>query len=455
MSSTSNDQSGRGEDHRVLNAESSGVKLNITISRSKGKSRPELVEKYKVSNFDLSQSFKFDKFKALIPSGTPEYVDRGEKYVEKIMRALYHFKQCALIGPSGTGKTHIVYLVAEMAGLPLWEINCGLQTSAYDLFGRYVGLGKENWIDGQIVSWCRNGGILYLDEANMMKQDVATRLNPVLDTRGHLVLTEKDNEVIPRHNAGYVVISMNPYSAEFAGTKPLNAAFRRRMSVWIDFDYLSIGNKIADDEISLVQKKAKVLKSVATNIVRVGSELRRQYKANEIPYGPSVGDLINWGLLVADGLAPEEAAEQTIVSMTSDNSEVQDTVRRVVRMIFGGGFSSPVEYEETPKPNVREAVEAETRNESSAVESYEEKPEPAEEPIKEADQVEANEPEVATETNEDSSEEAHSESSNEPRDESPEETPVESSESEGEPAPAFNYPSSLSDDRSEFSLDEI
>ncbi len=151
----------------------------------------------------------------------------------------------------------------------------------YDLFGRYVGLGRENWIDGQIVSWCRFGGILYLDEANMMKQDVATRLNPVLDTRGHLVLTEKDNEIIPRHPVGYVIISMNPYSAEFAGTKPLNAAFRRRMSVWIDFDYLSVGSKIAEDEITLVEKKAKVSKEIATGVIRVGVELRRQYKANE------------------------------------------------------------------------------------------------------------------------------------------------------------------------------
>ncbi|HYB03437.1 MAG TPA: LAGLIDADG family homing endonuclease, partial [Nitrososphaerales archaeon] len=206
-----------------------------------------------------------------------------------------------------THNTHIVYLVAELSGLPIWEINCGLQTSAYDLFGRYVGLGRENWIDGQIVSWCRYGGILYLDEANMMKQDVATRLNPVLDTRGHLVLTEKDNEIIPRHPVGYVIISMNPYSAEFAGTKPLNAAFRRRLSVWIDFDYLSVGTKIAPDEIGLVEKKAKVSKDTATGIIRVGAELRRQYKANELPYGPSVGDLVNWALLVADGVAPEVA----------------------------------------------------------------------------------------------------------------------------------------------------
>ncbi len=350
MSSSSSRRSPpeRPKEKTVLSSEGAGVKLNITISKTRLAERPELFEKYSVDSYELSQGQVFsDKFKALIPKGTPEFVDRGEKYVERIIRALYHFKQCALIGPSGTGKTHIVYLVAEMASLPMWEINCGLQTSSYDLFGRYVGLGKENWIDGQIVSWCRNGGILYLDEANMMKQDVATRLNPVLDTRGHLVLTEKDNEIIPRNPAGYVVISMNPYSAEFAGTKPLNAAFRRRMSVWIDFDYLSIGNRISQDEIDLVGKKGRVSHEVATGIVRIGAELRRQYKANEIPYGPSVGDLVNWATLSADGATPQAAAEETIIAMTSDNLEVQDTVRRVVNMVFGSSPGSTVTVDNT------------------------------------------------------------------------------------------------------------
>ncbi len=348
------------KERKTHTAEATGVRLNITISKKKQSERPELVEKYDVENYDLIQGQTFDdKLRALIPRGTPEYLDHGEKYVERITRALYHFKQCALIGPSGTGKTHIVYLVAELSGLPIWEINCGLQTSAYDLFGRYVGLGRENWIDGQIVSWCRYGGILYLDEANMMKQDVATRLNPVLDTRGHLVLTEKDNEIIPRHPTGYVIISMNPYSAEFAGTKPLNAAFRRRMSVWIDFDYLSVGTKIAPDEIGLVEKKAKVSKETATGIIRVGAELRRQYKANELPYGPSVGDLVNWALLVADGVAPEVAAEETVIAMTSDNAEVQDTVRRVVRMIFTGAASKGEQENEksVPAPEPKETYE--------------------------------------------------------------------------------------------------
>ena len=304
--------------------------------------RDDLKEKYGVTKYDLSTGFSMsDSVRNLIPKGTPEFVEHGNRYVERIMRALYHFKQCALIGPSGTGKTHVVYLVAELAGLPLWEINCGLQTSVYDLFGRFVGLGKENWIDGQIVSWCRYGGILYLDEANMMKQDVATRLNPILDTRGHMVLNERDNEVIPRNVHGYVIISMNPYSAEFAGTKPLNAAFRRRMSVWIDFDYLSEGNKVSPDEIEMIASRSGTSPKVSEQIVRVAADMRRRYKAGDLPYAPSVGDLLNWATLVADGLSPVLAAEETIVAVTSDDPEVQNIVRKVVRMVFGEERPAP------------------------------------------------------------------------------------------------------------------
>lgn len=323
------------KDTTMLKVESEGTKLSITVSKPRITAKQELVQKYGVEKYPLSEGYSIpESLKELIPQGTPPLVDRGENYAERIMRALFYFKQCALIGPSGTGKTHAAYLIAEIAGLPLWEINCGLQTSVYDLFGRFVGLGRENWVDGQIVSWCRYGGILYLDEANMMKQDVATKMNPLLDTRGHLVLTEKDNEIIPRHPFGYVIITLNPYSSEFAGTKPLNAAFRRRMSVWIDFDYLSVGNKIAEEEIKVVAERGKVSEDVATKLVRVGAELRRQYKAGELPYAPSVSDLANWAILISDGASPVVAAEETVVTLTSDNPEVQDSVRRVVKMVL-------------------------------------------------------------------------------------------------------------------------
>lgn len=310
-------------------------KITVDISKRREMSQSPHYHKYSISKYDLHPGYLFpESLQSLVPTGTPEYVDSGQRYVERMIRALFFFKQCALIGPSGTGKTHITYLVAELTGLPVWEVNCGLQTSSYDLIGRFIGLGKENWVDGQVTSWLRFGGLLYLDEANMMKQDVATRLNPVLDTRGHLVLNEKDNEIVTRHPYAYLLISMNPFSAEFAGTKPLNAAFRRRMSVWINFDYESVGDKISPKEVELLRKRSEVDEDTAYKIIRVGAQMRGQYKSGDLPYAPSIGDLIHWAVLIKDGADPMSSAEETIVALTSDSVEVQGDVRRLIQAIF-------------------------------------------------------------------------------------------------------------------------
>lgn len=354
----SQDGSHRGHVEKVRITPRMVALARRAYGRLPGRIRTKKLNKKLLSNFYGSRMIGLDTLGRIAEElNSPELLDMAQTSVlwdpiKEVKRQpydgwVYDFQVpgtetfSAGFGGVITHNTHIVYLVAKMAGMPLWEINCGLQTSVYDLFGRFVGLGKENWIDGLIVSWCRYGGILYLDEANMMKQDIATRLNPILDTRGHMVLTEKDNEIIPRHPNGYVVISMNPYSAEFAGTKPLNAAFRRRMSVWVDFDYLSVGPKISQREVKMVADRANIPAPTTERMVRVAAEMRKRYKTGDLPYAPSPGDIVNWATLVADGLTPTNAAEETIVSMTSDDPEVQGVVRRVVQMVFGSGPEKP------------------------------------------------------------------------------------------------------------------
>ena len=319
-------------DHSKIRSKNMNVSMSISKIR---KSKHRLSSMYDMKKYMDSADMNFpEDMQDMIPKDTPPFLDNGEHYVERIARALKFFKQCSLIGPSGTGKTHIVYLVAELAGLPMWEINCGLATSVFDLFGRYVGLGKENWIDGLITGWCRKGGILYLDEANMMKQDVATKLNPLLDQRGHMVLTEKDSEIIHRHKHAYMIISMNPVSSEFAGTKPINAAMRRRMSVWLNFDYMSVGDNIDEKEIKMVSEKGGISLIDAESIVRVGAKLRQEYKMGDIPYGPSVGDLVNWAKVCSDGVSIIDGGNETLIPMTSDDPEVQDEVRLICKKVL-------------------------------------------------------------------------------------------------------------------------
>jgi len=311
-----------------------GNKIKITFQDS-GKV-DESLQLEQVRKYPLGEGYQCPEFlKKNIPPPQPGFIDDGTNIEERVRRGLYYFKQVGLVGPTGVGKTHLVYKIAAEEKLPIFEINCALQTSVYELIGKYVGLGRENWVDGTIVLWCRYGGILYIDEANMMKPDILAKFHPVMDQRGHLVLTERENEIIERHPYGYIILSFNPFSVEYAGTKPLNVAFRRRVNSWIRFDYLSIGSRINEKEVEALMTRSGLNDAkMAYKLVKVAAELRRLYEMGELPLAPSLGNLISWGRLVVDGVPVEEAAMDTIVNTTSDDPSIQATVQRVIESVL-------------------------------------------------------------------------------------------------------------------------
>ena len=108
------------------------------------------------------------------------------------------------------------------------------------------------------------------------------------------------------------------------------------MSVWLNFDYMSVGDKIDEAEIQLVCDWSHVDRESAEKIVKIGARLRQEYQQGDLPYGPSVGDLANWAKIVSDGNSVEKAAEETIIALTSDDMEVQEEVRSIVKRVCGG-----------------------------------------------------------------------------------------------------------------------
>ena len=151
-----------------------------------------------------------------------------------------------------------------------------------------------------------------------------------------------------------MIISLNPFSAEFTGTKPLNAAFRRRMSVWLNFDYMSVDNNIDEQEINLLVERSGIFKETAANIVQVAAKLRQEYKNGDLPYGPSVGDLANWARIIADGATPIDAGNETLVAMTSDDFEVQEEVRKIIQSV---DWAVTTQTSDDPKVLIIAAIE--------------------------------------------------------------------------------------------------
>src|SRR5207247_8994047 len=99
----------RPEERRTVittKAEGGGARLNVKLSGTPRAVEQWLEDKYGVVKYDLGLGYDVPEgLMSMIPRNVPDYVDEGENYVERIMRALYYFKQCALIGPSGTGKS--------------------------------------------------------------------------------------------------------------------------------------------------------------------------------------------------------------------------------------------------------------------------------------------------------------------------------------------------------------
>lgn len=323
----------------LVNFGNSTVKVTFLDEKILDEKGEEKAEPNQEVKFDLSKGYQCPKFlQDRIPGPQAPYIDDGTNIEYRIKRGLYHFQQVGLVGPTGVGKTHIVYRIASECKLPLFEVNCALGTSTYELIGKYVGLGKENWVDGTIIMWCRYGGILYLDEANMMRADVLSKCHPIMDDRGSITLTEKENEIIHRHPQGYIILSFNPYSIEYAGTKPLNVAFRRRISAWFHFNYLSKGSKISDLEVkALTEKSGLKNEDTAYKMVRVAAELRTLYENGELPLAPSIGNLICWAKLIAtDNDSVSAAAEETIIDTISDDPSIKAVVKRVISSVFVG-----------------------------------------------------------------------------------------------------------------------
>jgi hypothetical protein len=140
-------------------------------------------------------------------------------------------------GPTGPGKTMATRAWAASRGLLLARIPCHLGVEASQMFGKYVPdevNGGFTWVDGPVTHVVRHGGVILINEVNFMPERISTVLFGLLDDNREIVLQDHKGEIIKAHRDLIVIADMNP---DYAGTRPLNMAFRNRFAVQLQWDY--------------------------------------------------------------------------------------------------------------------------------------------------------------------------------------------------------------------------
>lgn len=224
----------------------------------------------------------------------------GLSAVELAMLCIERKLNLAFNGPTQVGKTSWPRAVAALLThvenyrnryWPVFSVVPGGAVDPSELLGRYVlkGKGKMEWVYGPVSLIVKYGGVLVLDEVNMMPPAISAVLHQLLDDQrfltlldhsvdveanvydesGNILLDKKGKpvkekigmpEVIPAHEDLLIVTTFN---LGYYGTERLNEAFKERF-LHIGFDYNP------DVEEKLIASKA--LLSVAKDIREANSE---------------------------------------------------------------------------------------------------------------------------------------------------------------------------------------
>jgi len=181
----------------------------------------------------------------------------GVKDLDILDAAFENKDNVLIVGPTGPGKTTLVYAFAAMKGLPLVNISCNGAIEPRSFLGGWTPTpdGSFAFIPADALLAIIYGGIVYADEINMSPPAINAVLHELTDDRRSISVSDAAGSDFPTfieaHEDFFFVAAMNEGSG-YRGTRDLNVAFRDRFGDTIYFDY------VTDIEKKLVKSNALV-----------------------------------------------------------------------------------------------------------------------------------------------------------------------------------------------------
>jgi len=218
-------------------------------------------------------------------------------------------------GETGVGKDYLVEYLCAKTNRPMVRVNFGAGTTYADLIGDWVPAddGGFEFKPGILYMAVKHGWVFVADEINAAGPEATMPLHGITESDGKLSVPPT-SEVLDPHPEFKMVATMNPPS--YAGTKPLNDAFRTRFFV-MDVDYLEPeGEKALLFEATHFDPNDSHDEQVVDRLTDLAANLRDNYKNMDIVTPVSHRDTMKVAK-VARFMDAEDAAKQVLQGMAA------------------------------------------------------------------------------------------------------------------------------------------
>jgi hypothetical protein len=240
-----------------------------------------------------------------------------------------------IMGPTGVGKTTAVRAIAEAFGWAFVGTVITPGTTAEDLLGGLMPVPGDvvrfGRVDGPITRAIRAAEhgpvILLLDEGNRIDRvSEYTCLYPLLDGQGYVVV-DGETYRLPHPENLTVVMTANPASGDYVGTRTLDPALSNRFGLKPAIQYPA-----ADAEAAALM--ARVLGLSSTDADTIAEVARRVRTDPSVSLDLGFRTLHAWALQVASGRwTMAEAADLTIIA---EAAEQADAIRDIIGLVLPG-----------------------------------------------------------------------------------------------------------------------
>lgn len=166
--------------------------------------------------------------------GTKVQVDSAHEMTEEVLKYLTARIPLLLVGPAGSGKTHIAIACAKLLDLPYFSISVNEQTSKADFLGYKDANGTL--VETNFRKAYQNGGVFIIDEIDAGNPNILTVVNSALSND----TCPFPDGMVERHKDFVAVCTANTFgegeSLQYIGRNILDAATRDRFaSMYIDY----------------------------------------------------------------------------------------------------------------------------------------------------------------------------------------------------------------------------